>query len=138
MEKVACRSGLTCHGRKIGGMITQHNAQQIEGADFEALVVKSNIPVLVDWWAHWCGPCRMLAPTMDQLAAEYRGRARVVKVDCESNVDFARQNSIQALPTVTLWYGGQEKQRITGLRGVSEYRKILDEFINNNKKEGQP
>lgn len=119
-------------------MITQHNAQQIEGADFEALVVKSDIPVLVDWWAHWCGPCRMLAPTMDQLAAEYKGRARVVKVDCESNIDFARQNSIQALPTVTLWYGGQERQRITGLRGVSEYRKILDEFINNNKKEGQP
>ena len=133
MEKFACRPELTRHGRKIGDMITQHKAHKIDAADFEALVIKSDVPVLVDWWAHWCGPCRMLATTMDQLATEYAGRARVVKLDCDSNVDFARKNSIQALPTVTLWYGGQERRRITGLSGVKEYRNIIEEIINKNE-----
>lgn len=107
-------------------MIDKQGAIEITAETFREKVASSEVPVLVDWWANWCGPCRMLAPVMDQLASEYGGRAKVAKVNCDTDAEFARGNAIHALPTVTLWKDGREIARVTGLRSIAEYRKLIE------------
>lgn len=107
-------------------MITKHSTVEVTSENFQEKVASSDTPVLIDWWAQWCGPCRMLSPVMDQLAGEFGGRAKVAKVNCDSEVDFARGNAIHSLPTVTLWKGGQEVARVVGLRSIAEYRTLIE------------
>lgn len=107
-------------------MIAKHSAVDVSAENFLEKVASSECPVLVDWWAQWCGPCRMLAPVMDQLASEFGDRAKVAKVNCDDEVDFARGHAIHSLPTVTLWKGGREVARVVGLRGIGEYRKLIE------------
>ena len=104
-------------------------ATEISDLEFDSLVVKSDIPVLVDWWAPWCGPCKMIASSMNQLAEEYSGRAAVVKINCDSNADFAMSKNVNALPTVTVWKNGSEFSRIVGVRSISDYRKAIDSAL---------
>src|ERR1700735_5682375 len=98
-------------------VMANQNVVQITDANFEAEVVNSETPVLVDFWAEWCGPCRMLAPTIDELADEYKGKVKVGKVDTDSNRNTAMKYSINAIPTVIVFKGGQIVQKISGLRG---------------------
>jgi thioredoxin 1 len=107
-------------------------AISIKASEFEGIVVQSSIPVLVDWWAPWCGPCKMLAPTMDKLAKEFNGIALVVKIDCEDNLEMASKMNIKALPTVTVWSNGKESGRIAGLRSVDDYRNMINSAIDNS------
>jgi len=107
-------------------------AISIKASEFESMVVQSSVPVLVDWWAPWCGPCRMLAPTMDKLAKDFSGNALVVKVDCEENLEMASRMNIKALPTVTVWSNGKESGRLTGLRSAEDYRKMINSAIESN------
>jgi len=107
-------------------MITKHSAMEVTADTFREKVASSDVPVLVDWWAQWCGPCRMLSPVMDQLASEYGGRAKVAKVNCDSDAEFARGNAIHSLPTVTLWKDGREVARVVGLRSIAEYRQLIE------------
>ena len=87
--------------------ITQEN--------FEAEVLQSDKPVLVDFWAPWCGPCRMLAPVMEQLADEQEGKAKVVKVNVDDNPELAKQFQVYSIPTVIAFKNGQETGRSVGL-----------------------
>lgn len=107
-------------------------AISIKASEFEGIVVQSSIPVLVDWWAPWCGPCKMLAPTMDKLAKEFNGIALVVKIDCEDNLEMASKMNIKALPTVTVWSNGKESGRIAGLRSIDDYRNMINSAIENS------
>ena len=107
-------------------MIDKQGAIEITADTFREKVASSDVPVLVDWWAQWCGPCRMLSPVMDQLASEYGGRVKVAKVNCDSEVDCARGNAIHSLPTVTLWRDGREVARVVGMRSIAEYRKLIE------------
>ncbi len=94
-------------------------------ANFEQEVLGSEIPVLVDFWAEWCSPCRMLAPKIEQMARDFQGRIKVGKLDTDSNRDTAMKYGISAIPTVILFKGGEVAQRIVGLR-ENEIRQALE------------
>src|SRR5438477_9111728 len=96
------------------------NVKEFNDQNFETEVLQSNEPVLVDFWAEWCMPCRMLAPTIDKIAKDYQGKVKVGKLDTDSNRDVAMKFSISAIPTVILFKGGELVQRFVGLRQEEE------------------
>jgi thioredoxin 1 len=98
-------------------------------ANFDAEVLRSNVPVLVDFWAEWCAPCRMLGPTIDQLAAEYQGRVKVGKVDTDSNRDSAIKYGILNIPTVLLFRNGKIERKFVGLANKAEFQNALNAIL---------
>jgi len=88
--------------------------QTFTDENFEQEVLKADIPVLVDFWAEWCGPCRMLTPVMEDLAAEQAGKVKIGKVDVDQNSEVATRYGIQSIPTLMLFVGGEAKESITG------------------------
>jgi thioredoxin 1 len=97
--------------------------------EFASAVLKADKPVLVDFYADWCGPCRMLAPTIEKLAKEYQGRAVVAKVNVDSLSALASRYGIQGIPAVFVFDKGQVVQRLVGLRPQSDYAKALDKLV---------
>jgi thioredoxin 1 len=81
---------------------------------FEELVLNAPVPVMVDFWAPWCGPCRMIAPIVEELAAKYEGRAVIAKINTDENVDVATNLGIMGIPTVILFQNGEEVDRVVG------------------------
>ena len=103
-----------------------NNVMEITDQNFEQEVIGSSVPVLVDFWAEWCLPCRMLAPTIEKLAKDYDGKIKVGKVDTEVNRDIAIKYSISAIPTVILFKDGQVQQKFVGLRQERDFKEALD------------
>jgi thioredoxin 1 len=94
--------------------------------NFEAEVLKSDVPVLVDFWAEWCMPCRMLTPTIEKIAKDYSGKIKVGKVDTDSNRDISMKYGIHAIPTVILFKKGEVAQKFVGLRQERDFKEVLD------------
>ena len=92
-----------------------NNVQTFTDANFQAEVISSAAPVLVDFWAPWCGPCKMIAPTIDAVATEYAGKVRVGKVNTDENPQTASSFNISAIPTVLLFKGGQIVDKFVGV-----------------------
>ncbi|HEY8746746.1 MAG TPA: thioredoxin [Tepidisphaeraceae bacterium] len=103
------------------------NVIELTDQNFEAEVLNSDVPVLVDFWAEWCMPCKMLTPTIEKLAKDYQGKIKVGKVDTDSNRDTALKYSISNIPTVILFKGGEMSQRFVGLQPEKKFKEALDE-----------
>ncbi len=96
---------------------------------FEGEVLGADLPVLVDFWATWCPPCRALAPTIDKIAQQYEGRIKVVKVDTDRAPDLSATYGVRSIPTVILFRGGKEEARWVGLRPLPAYTLELDKLV---------
>ena len=104
-------------------------ALQITDASFDEVVLKSDKPVLVDFWATWCGPCRMLAPVIEELATEYEGRVVVGKVDVDNNQEFAAKYGVRNIPTVLVFKDGEVVGRQVGVAAKKTYTDALDSLL---------
>lgn len=102
------------------------NVVEFTDQNFEQEVINSETPVLVDFWAEWCMPCRMLAPTIDKIAKDYAGKVKVGKLDTDANRDVSIKYGISAIPTVILFKGGQVVQKFVGLRQERDFKEALD------------
>lgn len=106
--------------------MASENVLEFTDQNFETEVLKSTQPVLVDFWAEWCMPCRMLAPTIEKIAKDYSGKVKVGKLDTDSNREVAGKYGISAIPTVILFKNGQIAQKFVGLRREQEFKDVLD------------
>ncbi|MCG3176709.1 MAG: Thioredoxin 1 [Candidatus Omnitrophica bacterium] len=103
--------------------------QQITDATFEAEVTKSSIPVLVDFWAEWCGPCRLMIPVLDELAPAYQGKLKVAKINVDDNQDAPTRFGVMNIPTMIVFKSGQEVERIIGAVSKADLQRRLDRVL---------
>jgi thioredoxin 1 len=96
---------------------------------FEKTVIKSDVPVIVDFWAPWCGPCKMVAPVLDKIAKEYDGKLVVAKVNTDENQDWAGRYGVQGIPTMLFVAGGKVLHRQVGAVPEGILRQALDQFL---------
>lgn len=101
----------------------------VSDAAFEKAVLESNVPVLVDFWAPWCGPCRMVAPSLEKLAEEYSGQILVAKVNTDDNAEYAMKYGVQGIPTLLFVRDGQEVDRIVGAAPYPMIKQRVDAVL---------
>lgn len=104
-------------------------ALEITDSNFEETVLKSDKPVLVDFWAAWCGPCRMVGPIIDELSEDYEGKAVIGKVDIDSNQQYAAQFGVRNIPTVLVFKNGELVDRKVGVSSKNDYAQAIDNLI---------
>ena len=103
--------------------------KHITSDNFESDVLKSDEPVLMDFWAEWCGPCKMLAPILDQIADEYKGRLQIAKLDVEESQNIAMQFGVRSIPTLILFKEGVVEAQQVGMLSKEQLIKLLDEKL---------
>ena len=105
------------------------NTLNFTDQSFDTEVLSSEVPVLVDFWAEWCGPCRMMTPTVDAIAAEYVGRVKVGKVNVDENGGTAMRYNIRGIPTLLLFKGGKIVEQKVGAVGKTDVQKMIDAHL---------
>jgi thioredoxin 1 len=103
--------------------------QEVTDQSFEQDVLSSEVPVLVDFWAEWCGPCKMLAPTVEKVASEYEGKAKFVKLNIDDNNQVAQRYGIKGIPTLILFKNGSEADRTVGLTSKDNIARMIDRVL---------
>lgn len=104
-------------------------ALEITDANFEEKVLKSDKPVMVDFWAAWCGPCRMVGPIIDDISKEYEGKAVIGKLDVDANQEFAAKYGVRNIPTVLVFQNGEVVKRQVGVAPKNTYAEALDQLL---------
>jgi thioredoxin 1 len=102
---------------------------KITSGNFDEIVANSALPVLIDFWASWCGPCKAVAPIVDELAREYDGKFVVGKANVDEEADLAQNYNIMSIPTFIILKGGAESERIVGARSKGDLKKIMDQYL---------
>lgn len=106
-----------------------HFAKEIMDANFETDVLKSDKPVLVDFWAEWCGPCRIIAPTIEKIAEDYQDKLGVYKMNVEENGTIPQQFGIRSIPTLIIFKGGKVQERLVGALNRDEIARVVDQYV---------
>lgn len=109
--------------------MASNNILTLTKENFESEVLKSSTPVLVDFWAEWCGPCKMIAPILDELADEYTGKITVGKVNIDDHQTLATEYGVRAIPTLLLFQNGQVAEQIVGLRSKRDLKSSFDKLL---------
>jgi thioredoxin 1 len=104
-------------------------ALEVTDKDFQEKVLESDKPVLVDFWAAWCGPCRMVGPIIDELSSEYEGKAVVAKMDVDQNQEYAAKYGVRNIPTVLLFKDGEMVNRQVGVAQKETYKEAIDNLL---------
>ncbi len=103
--------------------------QEINKENFQSEVLENDIPVVVDFWASWCGPCMSFAPVFEKVSSEYEGKAKFVKVNTENNEEIAQENGVMSIPTLMVFHNGKELDRIVGSYPEEGFKKKLNEIL---------
>jgi thioredoxin 1 len=101
----------------------------VDDAGFEREVLQSEVPVVLDFWAEWCPPCRALAPTFDELSKQYAGRVRFLKLNVDENQQVPQRYGIKGIPTLVFFDGGREVERVVGASSKSALERIVDKYV---------
>ncbi len=104
-------------------------AKSITDTDFKREVIESDIPVLVDFWASWCGPCQIMGPVIDKIAEEYEGKIKVLKMNVDENPQTPTNYGIRAIPTLILFSGGQPVEKVVGVQPKSAIEDLIKRHI---------
>src|SRR4028119_644088 len=108
----------------MAGVVTEVN-----DLDFQTHVLSADKPTLVDFWAAWCGPCRMIAPSVEAVAEQFQGQANVVKMNVDENMDTPSRFGIKGIPTLILFKGGQEQERIVGAVSRDAIARLIEKYV---------
>ena len=110
-------------------METESQITALTGATFDEEIAASDVPVLIDFWAVWCGPCRMVAPVLEQIAEEQKGKIRIHKLNVDDEPQLARRFDVMSIPTLLLFKDGVLKKRLVGAKGKGQLTAELAEFL---------
>jgi thioredoxin 1 len=102
---------------------------EVNDSNFDTEVLKANVPVLVDFWAEWCAPCKAIAPTIEVVSKDYQGRAKVAKLNVEQNISTASRYNIKGIPTLLLFKNGIVKEQIVGSTSKESIARVLDKHL---------
>lgn len=105
-------------------------AHEITDSTFENDVVKSDLPVLVDFWAPWCGPCKAMNPAMEELGKEYEGKMKIMKMNVDENMEVPGKHNVMSIPTFVIYKGGKVASQFVGARSKGEMQKEMDAVLN--------
>ena len=109
--------------------MANENIQTFTDSNFDETVIKAGVPVLVDFWAEWCGPCKRLAPTVEALAGDYAGKVTVGKLNVDDNPNTAFKFQIRGIPTLLLFKGGQVVESVVGLAQKDDLKRVIDKHL---------